>query len=779
MELTLDQALQKGIEAHKAGQVQEADRYYTAILKTQPKHPDANHNMGVLAVGVGKVEEALPFFKTALETNSSIAQYWLSYINSLIKLDQMADAKAAFKEAKSNGANGDMFDKLELRLNEKNKVYLSDDTLTETLKKNQISTLNIAIQLRETGEFDEAINLLEGEVNRSLEDANILAALSHCHLLADQLEEAKLYLDKAKEIAPDNAAVGWNAARLTLKEQKLLEALNFARDTSQRFPDDVEGMGVLGACLRANGEIVEGFNVLNRAIELNPEYAEALINRGLIRLTQGDKFGALCDFELAHKIKPHIKQIWDLVIGLKMEAQQYSDAIALLIKMIEITPEDEKRLVSLAICYHHLKDFDLAIEAYNKALAIKPDHAEIYNNMGISLNEQGKLEDAIEAYNKAVSLKPDYAEPYYNMGNALQEQTMREEAIEAYTKALAIKPDFAAAHRNLSSIKEYTTADEQFLQVQEYYDQEDIKDDDKCHLSFALAKMYEDIGKLDQAFRHLSEGNTLRKKLLKYSINQDQELFTALKKTQPQLIKTSLKIKESFTEAIPIFILGMARSGTTLVEQIISSHSEVHGAGELDYVSKFSFKITNEPAAINTAALSDFRNKYLYELLKLSDGKQFITDKMPQNFRFIPLICAAFPEAKIIHLQRDAIATCWSNFKQYFASKDLGYCYDLSDVVEYYELYRDLMKLWQSHYGDRIYNLNYERLTTNQETETRKLIEYLELNWEKACMSPHKNKRRVKTASQQQVRQKVYKGSSEAWRKYEPFLNGAFDSLPF
>ena len=150
---------------------------------------------------------------------------------------------------------------------------------------------------------------------------------------------------------------------------------------------------------------------------------------------------------------------------------------------------------------------------------------------------------------------------------------------------------------------------------------------------------------------------------------------------------------------------------------------------------------------------------------------------MPQNFRFIPLICAALPEAKIIHVKRDPKATCWSNYKQYFVTKNLGYCYNLQDLVSYYGLYSDLMDLWKSEYGDKIYNLTYEKLTTDQEQETRNLLKYLELNWEDACLSPQKNKRSVRTASQTQVRKKVYKGSSKAWKKYEPFLKGAFDVL--
>ena len=287
-----------------------------------------------------------------------------------------------------------------------------------------------------------------------------------------------------------------------------------------------------------------------------------------------------------------------------------------------------------------------------------------------------------------------------------------------------------------------------------------MDDDARCNLSFALAKMYEDVGKLDQTFSHLSEGNALRKKLLKYSINQDHKLFTKLKNTQPHFLKNSLQINDKPIEATPIFILGMPRSGTTLVEQIISSHSEVTGAGELNYVSRFELGLATGSMPIENKVLSVFRKKYLSKVSKLSNDKQFVTDKMPQNFLFIPLICAAFPEAKIIHVQRNAAATCWSNYKQYFASNDLGYCYDLKDVVEYYNLYSGIMKLWQSLYGNRIYDLNYESLTTDQENQTRKLINHLELNWEEACLSPQKNNRSVRTASQQQVRKEVYQGSS-------------------
>ena len=150
---------------------------------------------------------------------------------------------------------------------------------------------------------------------------------------------------------------------------------------------------------------------------------------------------------------------------------------------------------------------------------------------------------------------------------------------------------------------------------------------------------------------------------------------------------------------------------------------------------------------------------------------------MPQNFLYVGLIFSAFPDAKVIHVNRDPAATCWSNYKQYFESKGLGYNYDLDDLVRYFGLYKDLMQFWLGHYGDRIYNLNYDNLTINQDDETRRLIQYLGLEWENDCLSPQHNKRSVRTASQQQVRQKVYQGSSQQWRKFEPYLNGTFDQL--
>ena len=264
---------------------------------------------------------------------------------------------------------------------------------------------------------------------------------------------------------------------------------------------------------------------------------------------------------------------------------------------------------------------------------------------------------------------------------------------------------------------------------------------------------------------------------MNYSVDEDIKIFREQKQIQSKLKTTSLDYNSAYEGPIPIFIVGMPRSGTTLVEQIISSHSKVTGAGELPYISRYGSKFITNKITPNRKNILEFRKQYMEHARSVNANTTFITDKMPQNFLFVSLISTAFPEAKIVHVKRDPRATCWSNYRQYFSANGLGYSYDIQDVVTYYNLYIDLMSFWQSEYHNRIYNLDYDLLTMDQENQTRKLIKYLDLGWEKVCLFPQKNKRSVYTASQEQVRKKVYTGSSREWLKYEQYLKDAFDNL--
>jgi len=516
-----------------------------------------------------------------------------------------------------------------------------------------------------------------------------------------------------------------------------------AQGLKQQYPEAFIIWNILGAGNKGLGKVRAASEAFKKVTELNPTYADGFNNLAVTLQEQGKLEEAIEAFNKALAIKP-----------------DYAEAYC----NMGVTLKGQGKL-------------EEAIETYNKALAIKPDYAEAYNNMGNALQEQGKLEEAIEAFNKALSIKPDYAEAYYNMGFTLQDQGKLEEAIEANNKALAIKPDYAEAHRHLSQLTKYTADTAQISEVEALLQQADLNDSDRCNLVYTNAKMQEDLGDLKAAYASYLAGGKLRQKLLSYDFKQDELTFGRIKNTAPKLKDFAFDKPIEAANNIPIFILGMLRSGTTLVEQIISIHSQVHGAGELPFLGRFSDTLSHGNQTVNSDNVLQIRNTYLNELNKVSNECPFVTDKMPQNFLHIGLILKALPEAKVIHVKRDPAATCWSNFKHYFSANGLGYSYDLSDTVNYFKLYQDLMDFWDQQYSDQIYHLDYDKLTIEQEPETRKLIEYLKLGWEDDCLSPHKNKRSVRTASQQQVREKVYTGSSQAWRKFEPYLNGVFDEI--
>lgn len=250
-------------------------------------------------------------------------------------------------------------------------------------------------------------------------------------------------------------------------------------------------------------------------------------------------------------------------------------------------------------------------------------------------------------------------------------------------------------------------------------------------------------------------------------------------KADSSLLISSEDIGEGFTRS-PIFIVGMPRSGTSLAEQILASHSQVFGGGELEDLGRILGPVVQqEPPGtkeqINTQMLVSLRNTYLNELASRPGDTPFITDKMPTNFKWIGFLLSVMPGVKIINMQRDPVATCWSIFKLQFRGS--GYTNDLVDIAEYYKLYLDLMEFWRKEFPDQIYDLDYEALTKNQEQETLRLLEYCGLEWEQQCLEFYNTERAVRTLSDKQVRQKMYTGSSEVWRKYEAQLSPLLEAL--
>lgn len=499
--------------------------------------------------------------------------------------------------------------------------------------------------------------------------------------------------------------------------------------------------GVANKGLGRTAEAEAGFR---KALKLSPDYADAHNNLGNVLREQGKAADAMASYRRALAIKP-----------------DHADALSNLGQVLTEQGDPAEAVVCL-----------------RRALDIRPDFAEAAINLGLALSEQGTADEAVLAYRRATEIQPGLAEAHSSLGLALSEQGTFAEAAASFERAIAIRPGAADAHRSLSAIKRYAEGDAQLAMMLQQHERADISDADRCHLSFGLAKAYGDLGDLGRSFHYLRAGNALRRKLLGHDPDKDRKLFASIREQQIRSRDIALAPAESGGGGpAPIFILGMPRSGTTLVEQIVSSHSAVAGAGELKYASQFGMALATGPRPIKAAELAGFRSAYLGKLATFSRGKPFVTDKYPHNFLLVGLLRKAFPDARIVHVRRDPRAVLWSNYKTYFAGRGMGYSCDLGDLVEYHRLYAELMDFWEQEFPGAVYHLDYEALTENPDAETRRLIAHLGLGWEDACLSPERNSRSVRTTSQQQVRARIYTGSSQEWRKYEPYLDGAFDRL--
>jgi tetratricopeptide (TPR) repeat protein len=529
---------------------------------------------------------------------------------------------------------------------------------------------------------------------------------------------------------------------------QISDAIIEIKALNKQYPNVPLLFNIMGACYKTLKQFDEAIKMFENATKIKPDYAEAYFNLGVIL----------------------------------QELQHFNKSIDAYQKAIKILPKYPDAHNNLGIVFLDIGELDNSITHFEWAVAYKDDFAEAHNNLGSALQQKGQLQNALNSYKKSITLKPDFSQAHNNLGILLQKLGDIEGAFLSYEKAITFEPSYVLAHFNLSAIKKYTVNDPQITLMQSILSLGTTSHSNKVHLCFALAKVNEDLGNQDELFKFLDEGNRLRKEELNFSLDEPENQNIIIK----NLFNASPSIlsKVSYEPSIikPVFIVGMPRSGTSLVEQIISSHKEVYGAGELKVLSKIIIQLIQDSLTFDKIELSEntifsVRQKYLDYLSSLNTSENVITDKWPLNFRNIGFNLSAFPEAKIDHLKRDSRALCWSIYKHYFSERGNGWAYNQSDIAQFYLLYEDLMSYWHELYPNKIYDICYEDLTTNQEEETRKLLDYCGLDWDKNCLDFHKNTRAVNTASSMQVRQKMYTGSSQAWKEHEAYLQTLIKGL--
>ena len=448
-----------------------------------------------------------------------------------------------------------------------------------------------------------------------------------------------------------------------------------------------------------------------------------------------------------------------------------------------------------------LKNYNEASENFLKAINLKSDYSEAYNNLGNTKFKLGFIDEAVENYQKAIKYSKKNIPAYFNLAHVYSEEKNFNDLKKVLQGVLKFDENNTTAlndlgylnlilgnvdegrklfervididDKHIRAFKNYfliTKAEEgnKFFKKLEKIDLSNFNDEDKVLAYTSLSKCNFDLNQSDLALKYLDEANKIKKKNSNFSLQAEKKLFENIKNIFKQN-ETELTIHNYNIKFTPIFILGMPRSGTTFLEQVLSSHSSIHGAGELNYLPKIIDNIKLDKLQNFDSIIKNIRSEYYEKVLKLSN-KKFIIDKLPMNFRWIGFIANAFPEAKIIHIQRNPMAICWSNYKINFPDPGMDFSLTQKDTAKYYILYEDLMKFWLDKFKERIININYENFVNNFENEIRGLIKKLGINWEENIKNYSKNARPVQTASLLQVRGSIKKNTSEEWKKYRVHL---------
>ena len=481
--------------------------------------------------------------------------------------------------------------------------------------------------------------------------------------------------------------------------------------------------------------------------------------------------------DLAERIlKPHLKEDPFDVRAIRMLAElaarigRLKDSETLLRRALEIAPNFIPARANLAMVLGRLGRPAEALELLDGIFRAEPDAPGHLNLKAATLSRLGDYDQAVALYEQVLKRAPNQPRMLMSYGHVLKTVGRQEESIRAYRRAIELMPGLGEAWWSLANLKTVRFDDRDLEAMQRAIASTGLKDDDRFHLHFALGKALHDAGRNEEAFDHYSKGNALRRKYHPFRpgevtslVDRSIETFTADLLAQPG----------GCDSADPIFIVGMPRAGSTLVEQILSSHSLVEGTAELPDIPALARARKNYPASAVKLSPEE-RNAVGEEYLKRTSvqrhtDRPFFIDKLPNNWMFVPFIHWVLPNARIIDARRHPLGCCFSNFRQHFA-RGQDFTYDLGDLGGYYSDYVRLMAHVDGVRPGRVHRVIYERMVDDTEAEVRALLDYCELEFEPQCLEFHKTERAVRTASSEQVRRPIYKDAKEEWRPYEAHL---------
>lgn len=595
---------------------------------------------------------------------------------------------------------------------------------------------------------------------------------------------------------------------------QLKEAEHIYRGVLETQADNVHALNLLGMLLVNTQRAEEAVLVIKKALLQNTNDPQSHSNLGLAFKDLQQFESARKSFETSIRLDPRHPVVHNNLGNVLMALQEHQQAVAVYRQALKLKGDYVECLSNLASALKETRQYDGAHAALDYALKLRPQFAEAHNNRGEVLFKQARFAEAVTNYKRALEHKPDYSAAMINLSAALKEtgeidaaKTLLEQLVERepdnarahnnlgilleqvgegdsaaaqFRQAIRLSPNYGNAYYQLAQLRGHGLSINEINTVHQLLKQNDLLDKQRTPLNFALACAYENSGDYDRSFQHLEAAQNQKAKSSPYDND-------AVGKYYKQIAGSCSKIDSQElvdSSAIPVFVLGMPRSGTSLTEQILSSHPDVYGAGELSLMEDTlgeAKKLTNLPypqcvAKLSKSDLNKLAQFYMSQLQAKATGEKFIVDKTPMNFQYIGFIANLLPQARFIHCRRDPVDNCLSIFKLPFEDAH-SYSHSLESLGQYYRHYEQLTAHWTAVTGNRMINLQYEDVVGSLEDQARRLLDFLGLPFDDAVLNFHRSKRIVKTPSASQVRQPIYSGSVLKWKKYEQHLGPLLSSL--
>jgi tetratricopeptide (TPR) repeat protein len=619
-----------------------------------------------------------------------------------------------------------------------------------------------AVQHHEAGRRREAEALYRDILRESPRHPHALHLLGVVLYQSGRHREAIDLINQALAVHGPHPVFHSNLAAVYLASGLLVEAEGHCREALRFNPNLADAWSNLGLALRRKGQLVEAITAFREAVRRNPRHADAA---------------------------RHLHEL----ISTPLPQGKLPEVLARLQEMLRLDPNNAALHHDLGLMLLAAGQAEAAVHHLQEALRLNPTHVEAHTNLGVARREQYQLDEAARCFREALRLNPAYTPARNNLGYALHAQGKAEEAVAEFRETLRIAPhDSQAIYllSELAAVGAYRFPAEEVQRIRELAGRQDLPIDDLCRLNFAVGQVLDRSGSYDEAFAHFRRANELRQEIDR----RCGQVYDPA--AQHQLVDRLMafftpdwfaRVRSFGSESdLPIFVVGMLRSGTTLAEQILASHPKIHGAGELRDIGQLVGTlpqrlggIDDYPeclARLDAATTRGLAEEYLRRLRKLGGEAIRVVDKSPLNYLYLGVIAALFPRARIIHCRRDPIDTCLSCYFQNFADP-LPFALDLGHLGHYFREYERLMAHWTQVLPVPIFELRYEELTADQEAVSRRLLDFCGLDWDERCLRFNETKRAVRTASAMQVRQPLYRSSVGRWKRYQAHLQPLLEAL--